>query len=178
MARTKDIIVSKERLKANEREFITSCLGLYKTYPEVVVEFQKNYGRRISKPTIERIYHDRSDEVEQLRSQYLKTVADIPIAIEKKRLERNEELYQLSQELGNKKEKIDYGIRCLREAREEIKGSHSTVNLTQFNQYNELSDDELIAKKKELEEKFKKTLVNYKDVKEATWRSPEQEKNT
>ena len=42
------------------------------------------------------------------------------------------------------------GLNCLKEAREESKNSVQT-NVFQFNQFNNLSDAELLAKKKKLE---------------------------
>ena len=101
----------------------------------------------------------RKNKVEDLRNKLIeKTVEramEVPIANEKVRLQRIEDLYHISTTILEKKDKVVTALDCLREARQEIKGdTASTQNYLQLNQFNELTNEQLLEKKRELELKF------------------------
>lgn len=125
---------------------------------------KETHEKDISPNWVSRIYKNCSGEIEEMKGKFLVSSAEVPIAMEKNRLERDEALYQLSQELTGKKDKIYAGLAVLKEAREETKGSQVQPNLFQFNQFNSMTDEELLAKKKQLEKK----ILDIKKVEEVT----------
>lgn len=85
-----------------------------------------------------------------------KTLDEIPIANQTVRLDREETLYNISQNIqGQKdKDKIIYGISVLREARQETEQLEPVTANIQFNQFNQLTDEQLLKTKKDLEMKI------------------------
>ena len=97
----------------------------------------------------------RGPIIEEMRNKVLDKALKVPIANETVRLQRTEALYQVSTTILDKKDMVDTSLKCLKEARDEVKGEgSSSQTYLQFNQYNELSDEELLFKKKELENKI------------------------
>ena len=90
-----------------------------------------------------------------MREKIVAGAMGVPIADEKIRLERTEKLYHVAATILNKKDMVDTSLRCLKEAREEVKGESSLKEMhLQLNQFNQLTDAELIRKKKDLESKI------------------------
>lgn len=140
--------------------FICAQLAQMKTLSEIVILCREKFPHQKCKMTTQAIsYYKRTKApiIEQMREKILNATMNmnIPIADEKVRLRRTEQLYQLSATLVKKEDIINNSLKCLKEAREETKGEiGSTQNYLQFNQYNELSDEQLIEKKRELEGKI------------------------
>lgn len=129
---------------------LKSCKEISELYNAKFPDAKKiaPYGMHYYKKT-------RAPIIEQLRERFITRTMNIPIANERVRLKRTEDLYQESQRIEGVKDKVEVSLRCLKEAREEIKGeSGSTQNFLQFNQYNDLTDEQLLDKQKELENKF------------------------
>ena len=114
---------------------------------------KQTHSHDVSTCTIGRLYKQSVGEVDEQKEKMLAASAEVPIAMERVRLERDEALYQLSQKLSGDKDKITHGLAVLREAREESKNAVQP-NIFQFNQFNTLSDEELLAKKKQIERKI------------------------
>lgn len=141
-------------------KFICEEVAQQKSYQEISDDWVKqnpderpiskqmvNYYIRSNKPVIQ-------DIRQQLMDRTLEKAMEIPIANEKTRLTRMEALYLEANKIESVKDKIGVSLDCLREARQEVKGETTTQNYLQFNQFNELTDAQLLDKKKELEQKF------------------------
>lgn len=145
----------------DEKEFfILEKLSEGKTCTEVSRLYHAKFpDDRVISPQGIRYYKEtREDVIEEIRLKVINKMMHIPIANEKVRLKRMEDLYQAaSNVVATDDEKrlnaIGVSLSCLREAREEVKGNKESPAII-FNQYNELTPEGLLDKKKELERKF------------------------
>ncbi len=142
----------------NDRElYIIQELARMKSVPEVTELCNKKFPalKPLSMFTVRYYKQTRAPIIEQLKNEIIEKSMSIPIANERVRLQRTEKLYQAANTILIKKDMVETSLKCLKEAREEIKGeSGSTQNFLQFNQYNEFTNEQLLDKKKELEQKF------------------------
>jgi len=139
--------------------YICNLLAQYKKPKEIISLIKEEHNIKVSPSSISQYKKENKELIEKLRTSFLATINDVPIAQKKIRLERADELYTISQELRGG-EKVNLSLKCLKEAREEVEGAGSgSVTFQQFNQYNALSDEELREKLKEVEEKIVKTNV-------------------
>lgn len=146
----------------SEKEmFIVQQLAKLKGPSEIVRLYNAKYPRNkpINIQTVHYFKKTRLPAVDNLKEKFLEKKLEIPIASEAVRLKRTEDLYNAAAEVVGEKDirvlqAIGVSLNCLKEAREELKGEGSTQNYVQFNQYNELSDEQLMDKQKELEKKF------------------------
>ena len=137
------------KIVGQSESFVCHLAGQMKTLPEIQEQLLKIHKIEIGTQAIRRFIERKKDYVARIRETYLADISDVPIAQEKIRLERDEALYQLSQTLSNVPTRIEKGISCLREAREELKGG--TYQFNQFNQYNQFTDEQLLEKQKKIE---------------------------
>ena len=129
--------------------FVCNLAGQLKSPKEISTLIMDKFGRAIGVVAITTFVEKNKDWVGKIREQYLSDISTIPIAQEKIRLERDENLYQLSQTIAKPTDRISSGLACLKEAREELKGGHIQYN--QYNQYNQFTDAELLEKQKKIE---------------------------
>lgn len=145
----------KPKTMTDKKFFICNLLAQYKTASEVKELVKEVHNAEISNSVIYSLKKAHPQLIERLRTKYLSDLTSVPIAQEKVRLERDELLYQLSLTIENEPDRVDAALRCLKEAREETKSTTQTQNnFIQFNQFNSLTDDELLEKKRRLEEKI------------------------
>ena len=145
------------KIQGDSERFVCNLLSQEKSVSEICRMLKSIHNIDVGAQVIYRIKKSKELEIEQIRrAKYnLDIKLNIPIASESVRLEREESLYQLSQTLELPINKIDYGLRCLKEAREETKIAVQPAQTNiQFNQFNQLTDEELIAKKQSLEKKL------------------------
>lgn len=155
--RTKTLIVGQAR--------VTACqlIAEFKEPLEVIRALNDRYDLNISEETIKNFTEKHEKEIGRLRAAYLSEVSTVPIANEKIRLERTEDLYKQSQKLEDSSTKILRSLDCLRTAREETKGVGSQGLNVQFNQFNELTDEEIVDKKAVIEKKIMDLMKKGKD---------------
>jgi hypothetical protein len=150
-----EVQIADNNLMEQERKiFICNLLAQYKTAPEIQSLLKEMHNVDMSRNTIYNIRDKNKQFIEQQRAKYLANLSDVPIAQEKVRLERDEELYLLSLGIENPKDRVSTALSCLKEAREETKKVEYQNNFIQFNQFNTLSDEELLEKKRRIEEKI------------------------
>ena len=148
-------VVVKQKSGLSERNyFICNLFAQYKTAPEVKVLLKEVHEVDLSLSSLNVIRSNNLKFIERHRAKYLNELMDVPIAQEKIRLERDEELYNLALTITDKKDKISTALTCLKEAREETKRVDHSQSFIQFNQFNQLTDEELLEKKRRLEEKI------------------------
>ena len=139
----------------NERNFfICNLAAQYKSATEIQSLLKEVHNFSMTPQTINKITNKNLKTVEKLREKYLADLMTVPIAQEKIRLERDEELYKLALTIENRKDRINSALTCIKEAREETKKSEHNQNFIQFNQFNTLTDEELLEKKRRLEDKI------------------------
>lgn len=134
--------------------FICNLFAQYKQGSEVQKLVKEVHKVDLSLPSLWHIKSKHVKLIERLRAKYLNDLIDVPIAQEKVRLERDEELYNLALTIQNPKDRIPAALTCLKEAREETKKVEHGQSFIQFNQFNQLTDEELLDKKRKLEEKI------------------------
>lgn len=142
------------KIRGHIETYVCNLLAQDKNPREVSQLLQDTHRISITSQTIRKFFQEKEPIIERIRQELSEKMLkrSVPIASEAVRLEREEALYQLSQTLRRNTERIDYGLRCLGAAREENKAQKEgpTQNV-QFNQYNILSDEQLLLKKRELE---------------------------
>ena len=147
----------REGIRTEKELFICEQLAQLKTPNEIIGLWQKK-NPTDGKLSAQLIYYYKKTytaQIEDMRDKIMEKSLEVPIANEKIRLQRTENLYQVSASILHKKDRVDTSLKCLKEAREECKGeAGASQSYLQFNQYNELSDTELLEKKKEIERKF------------------------
>ena len=141
--------------------FICEMLAQSRSYDEISKGWAKlsPEDKPLTKQAIYYYIKTHKNKIEDMRQKFIeKTVEkamEVPIANEKVRLMRMEDLYQVSTTMLKKKDMVTSSLECLREARQEVKGdTGSTQNYLQLNQFNELTNEQLLEKKRELEQKF------------------------
>ena len=136
---------------------IEACqmLAQFKDPIDIIRRLNAKYDMAISQDTVREFEEKHVKEITTARTRYLSSTMQVPIANERVRLERVEELYQTCKKLGRPERKIRYSLDCIKEAREETKGpSDGMVTNIQVNQFNQLSDEELLDKRKQIEKKI------------------------
>jgi hypothetical protein len=151
---TKHLSIKDSPVMSERNFFICNLFAQYKTPTEIQALLKEVHNVTMTTQTINKIKNRSLKVIETQRTKYLNDLMSVPIAQEKIRLERDEELYKLSLTIANSKDKIATALNCLKEAREETKKSDHNQNFIQFNQFNSLTDDELLEKKRRLEEKI------------------------
>ena len=144
------LTIKRGHVPAEVKRYVINLLAQSKGYKEIQGLVKTTHEHEISTGAIARVLQTSQGEIEEQKNKFLASSADVPIALERVRLERDEALYQLSQKVTGTRDKVVLGLNCLKEAREESKNTLPT-NVYQFNQFNNLSDAELLAKKKKLE---------------------------
>lgn len=160
---TESIRYNQGDIRDEKELFLIECLAQYKSPQEVADLYNTKFPdvKRISKESIKYYKRTRAPVIEQLREKFIARTMHIPIADEKVRLKRTEDLYNAAANVVARKDRsvlsaVETSLKCLKEAREEIKGESSSGGNTflQLNQYNELSNEQLIEEKNRLEKKF------------------------
>ena len=146
-------------MRSMKEFFICTSLARLKKPREIQEDYLKQYGKDISGQVIQHYQKTRREVIDKLKDRFLNSSLEVPIANERIRLERTEDLYRESQKIMSKEVKVEKGIMCLKEAREEMKGVKGDINM-QFNQFNSMTDEQLLERKKELERKI---LLKRKD---------------
>ena len=143
----------------DQKILICNLLAQYKKPRQIMSILKDEHELDVKTKTITKFQVNEKELIGRLRDRFLSTVAEVPIAQKRIRLERAENLYEISQELEGK-DRVDSGVKVLATAREEVEGKGSSqITLQQFNQYNQLTDEELQDKIKDIESKIMKTNV-------------------
>ena len=149
------------KLNPKKELYICEQLVKLKTYREISEGWAKlnPEDKPLTNQAINYYIVTRRNKIEDLRNKLIeKTVEramEVPIANEKVRLQRMEDLYHISTTILLKKDKVAAALSCLKDARTEVKGDTTpTQNYLQLNQFNELTNEQLMEKKRELEQKF------------------------
>ena len=149
-------VKGKKRLPVlTEEDKIEVCklAASYKSTYEIRDILETERGKSVSQPNIHHIIHTLKWKpvIERMRLQYTQGIMEVPISNKRKRMERLDHCYEKAFEDGN----IRSAIAAIDSAREEMEPRHDNFNL-QLNQFNLISDEELIEIKNRLEEKQKR----------------------
>lgn len=98
--------------------------------------------------------------IEKKRQTYLQNVQDVPGFHERVRLERADKIYKYAIENGQH----DLALKATEQQRKEVKERAVNVNLTQYNQYNNLTDEEVQEKLRESMARLGKLMNGTKEV--------------
>lgn len=141
------------KIRGHIETYVTNLLAQDKPVREICNLLSETHHITIAPITVYKFAKQKEPIIERIKQELSEKMLkrSIPIASEGIRLERNEALWQLSQGLRRNTERIDYGLRCLGAAREECKNKEPNTTNIQFNQFNQLTDEQLLLKKRELE---------------------------
>ena len=147
--------MTKRKLTQEEETKICDLFGHFKTASQIQRILKEENGITISKNSLYYISNRPKNKqvIAKCRDVYQIAPIEVPLATKRGRMERIQELDELTEGLPSK-DKIQYGLRCVKESRDEMEGSPVSLHLAQYNQYNLLSNDELIDKKEELKKKI------------------------
>lgn len=95
--------------------------------------------------------------IKRFREKYVAGVDEVAGMHKRVRLERADDIYERAMALG----KLNIALQANRDQREEVTDKNSVGNITlnQFNQFNSMSDEELVLKREEILNKVKKAEV-------------------
>ena len=148
------------KLNQDEKILVCNLIAQYKKPKQIQILLDDEHDIKLKLNTIRKFNETDKELIGKLREHYLSTVSEVPIAQKRIRLEREEALYETADEIDEVKDKIDTKLKCLASAREEVEGrGGQTVTFAQYNQYNQLSDEELQQKIKEIELKIARTKI-------------------
>lgn len=155
------------KIKGHTETYITNLLAQDKPVREICNLVLETHHISIAPITVYKFAKIKEPVIERIRQVLSEKMLKraVPIASEGVRLEREEALWQLSQCLKRNTERIDYGLRCLGAAREECKVNQPAATNIQFNQFNSLTDEQLLLKKRELE----KSIIGLSKIGEGSY---------
>lgn len=143
-----------EDLKTPKEKFIVEQLAQMVEPKDIIRKYAEAGMGRIDDAAVAYYRRTRGEVVRQLREKIMEASMDVPIANERIRLQRAEILYNQAQNITGLRDKVNTSLSVLDFAREETKESvPANVNM-QFNQFNQLTNEQLIQKKIELERKI------------------------
>lgn len=151
-----------ERINGPQTQYILNLAASFFKPEDIRIKLLDAFKSDIPLGRIRKLIALKKDYVLEERKRYLADFGNVPIANKKIRLERDENLYQVSQRLADDKDKITLGLSCMKEARAEMEEKKDSIQFNQFNQYNQITDEELIRKKKEIEEKINNRIIDLK----------------
>lgn len=136
---------------------------------EEILDWSKKKNLRIGRTTIE---HYRNSQkwgafIRKVRHEYANSLLEVPIANKRKRLERLEDMYQIFYTSGHYKEAV-VTLGAAREELETKRGDVTNYVFNQYNQYNNLTDEEIEQKMIILADQLKTIRRNGKAVLELT----------
>lgn len=152
----------QDEIKDEKELFIIEQFAQLKGYKAVSELYNSRFpdAKRITPQGMMYYKRTRAPLINEARDRFITKSMNIPIANERIRLKRTEDLYNAAANVVAQKDEqilnaVEVSLKCIKEAREEVKGEiGSTQTFLQFNQYNELTDEQLLDKQKELEQKF------------------------
>ena len=143
----------KGKLNPEQRNEVCSMLARFHRPIEIINHFKKEYQISLNPSSIQFYINAPSIKplVERLRTEYLSSLQEVPIAHKRVRLERFEGIYKIAMENG----KLSVAKEALESARTELEGK-SNVSIT-MNRIELLSDNELQERRARLLDEIKKT---------------------
>lgn|SRR3990167_6614878 len=147
-----------------EKQELVSMIAEGICHKEINEHLQERYGFFLSERALQ--YYRKSSKwkpvIAKLREEYISAVHEVAISHKRVRLERAEKIYNKSYGEGD----FSFALEVLRFAQKEMDpraNDTSVTNLSIYQQFNNLSDDELNFKKNQLMEKLK-LLESKKEV--------------
>ncbi len=153
-------IMSKEtKLTEDQQMELVEMIARFYPAGKINQHFVGKYKISISTALI--IQYKRTKKwqpvIKKFREKYVTGVDEVAGMHKRVRLERADEIYTKAMDAG----KLQIALQANRDQREEVtdKNSVGNVTLNQFNQFNSMSDEELILKREEILSKVKKAEV-------------------
>jgi len=114
----------KWKLSSAQKLFVCRLLAEFKSDREIMEALDKEYGVKVDISNIQ-WYRNRKNYanlVNKIREEYLGGLLNVPIAQKRIRLERLEQKYHGADKIEELEKRMDYQLRCLERAREEVEG--------------------------------------------------------
>lgn len=153
-------INTKERkLNEDQQLELMELIAKFGNFNEINKHFISKYQFALSSPLI--YQYKRAPKwqpvIKKLREKYTSGVDEVAGMHKRVRLERADNIYELAMNKGD----LDAALRANKDLREEVTDKHSVGNivLNQFNQFNNMSDEELMQRREELMKKVKSAEV-------------------
>jgi len=162
----------RNRLTQIQQLEVCQRVAHYWTNLEIENWFKETYSKDLGANVINVTYRYGArwrPVVRKFRDEYNADLLSVPIASKRKRLERLEEAWQKSKDSGH----LETELHSLNNAREETEPKNQgSVTLQQFNQFNQLTDEELEEKKAQCLNRIE-TLRKQKEVLGAAYQQGE-----
>ena len=130
------------RLTYEEQMVIVSMIAIYENFDAIKQKMLEKFGKILTTNQIEHYvrYPAWQPKIEKIRTDFEAKITDEPISSKHWRIRELDKSYHKLQAAGEIKD----SIYALAQAREEIEGKASGgMSITQYNQYNSLSDEDL-----------------------------------
>lgn len=155
----KSIKAQEKKLDEDQQIELMELIAKFSTYDQINTHFFSKYQITLSQGLI--YQYKRTAKwipvIKKLREKYVTGIDEVAGMHKRVRLERADNIYEKAINSG----KLHLALLANKELREEVTDKHSVGNivLNQFNQFNGMSDEELLLKREELLNKVKKAEV-------------------
>lgn len=130
------------RLTYEEQMMIVAMLAVYETHNQIKQTMLERTGKTVTTNQLEHYtsYPAWQPKIEKIREEFEAKITDEPISSKHYRIRELDRIYTQFREDG----KLKDSMTALVQAREEVEGKASGgLSITQYNQYNALSDEDL-----------------------------------
>lgn len=157
----KGIKANDTKLNEDQQMELMEMIARFWNTPKIISEIYSRHQIQISPNLISQYKHTKKwiPVIKKLREKYVTGIDEVAGMHKRVRLERAEEVYSKAIKDG----KLRLALAANKDQREEVfekqAGGNVTYNLNQFNQYVNMTDEELEEKKHEILTKIKKAEV-------------------
>lgn len=153
--------MSYKLLTPTRKTTIANLVAEHHTNLEIKKIMKEDYCcEGITDNQIKFIRYTKDYYIKEYRKRYLAGIDGSAMFHKRVRLEKIETLYDAADGIKDIRDKLTFKLRCLSTAQSETDSKSASMNLTQYNQYNNFSPKEVIEKINELKKEFKYTLKN------------------
>ena len=136
---------SKWKLNDKHKEIVLQKIGFYETDAEIVKHFRDEYGIKLTPLAITYYRHSQKyvTKINRYRDRFESEVVAVPLASKRKRVHELQEIYYKIKD----DDRLMDAAKIINDIRIEMEGKTKEIgNVFQFNQYNNLTDDEIREK--------------------------------
>lgn len=157
----KSIKTQNIKLNEDQQMEVMEMIARFYAPPKIITEIYTRHQIQISPALIYQYKHTKKwiPVIKKLREKYVTGVDEVAGMHKRVRLERAEQIYESAIKNG----KLRIALAANKDQREEVfekqAGASTTYNLNQFNQFVNMTDEELEDRKKEILSKIKKAEV-------------------
>lgn len=139
-------------LTAEQRIKIIHQIAIFKNDEQITSWAKKNFGMTVTPEAVEQYRYSKkySPIIKKLREEFNLKLFEVEFAYKRRRIEELESIYHESRSTEDRKN----AIRSLQAIQDEVEGKQGqnkgAINIYQYNQYNQMTDEEIDQRRLEL----------------------------